>query len=392
MKRHFARMSAALRCGVFGVCLLWVYAAAAFTPVSGTISTNTIWTVDASPYHVVGDFSVAAGATLTIEPGTVVKFADNYVYATYFLVNGTLNAQGTSGSPITFTTVRDDSVGGDSNGDGSATTPAAGLWVGIVIYDGGSVTLDHATIRYAGAYLTGSAQYTGMGAIHKTGAGTLTVSNSILEASSTRGIWISDATGNVTIANSTIRNHATNGILVESPAASIALAGNTIVDNTGAGILVNRGIPNITGNTLSGNTAGALIVMPNSSDTPVADDNVFDGPIKVASGSITRSLTWANHRPYAITGDFGVASGATLTIEPGTVVKFADNYTYATYLSVSGSLNAVGTSGSPITFTTIRDDSVGGDSNGDGSATTRRQGNGWGSLSTMAVAPRWTTP
>ena len=96
------------------------------TVVSGTISSNTTWTLANSPYIVTStDVTVASPATLTIEPGVIVKFDSGRS----LVINdgATLTATGTSGSRITFTSLKDD-VGGDDNGDGTVTTPAAGDW------------------------------------------------------------------------------------------------------------------------------------------------------------------------------------------------------------------------------------------------------------------------
>ena len=49
-------------------------AARAATFVSGVISADTTWTKTESPYVVGNYFEVGEDATLTIEPGTIVKF------------------------------------------------------------------------------------------------------------------------------------------------------------------------------------------------------------------------------------------------------------------------------------------------------------------------------
>ncbi|WP_460627337.1 IPT/TIG domain-containing protein [Intrasporangium mesophilum] len=83
----------------------------AYTPVrhvTGSITTSTTWSPDCAGAYVLDEtVAVAAGATLTLTPGTVVKS-----YQTGLTVNGALNAAGTSGSPVTFTSWRDDTVGG----------------------------------------------------------------------------------------------------------------------------------------------------------------------------------------------------------------------------------------------------------------------------------------
>lgn len=70
-------------------------------PVSGTISTSTTWTADKR--YVLSDFvGVSAGATLTIEPGTVIYGGDGR--ASLFIARGAkIIADGTARRPIVFT-------------------------------------------------------------------------------------------------------------------------------------------------------------------------------------------------------------------------------------------------------------------------------------------------
>jgi hypothetical protein len=124
------------------------------TEVSGPISTNTTWSLSHNPYIVTGDVTVNSGVTLTIEAGVVVKFqavdtGNSTVQRHKLIVDGTLNIQGVSGNEVVFTSSRDDSYGGDSNGDGTATTPSPGKW-GYVKINNASSTIHHAIFRYGG--------------------------------------------------------------------------------------------------------------------------------------------------------------------------------------------------------------------------------------------------
>jgi hypothetical protein len=73
-------------------------------PVSGTITTSQTWTADKR--YVLSEFvGVASGATLTIEPGTVIYGGTSR--ATLFIQRGAkINADGTARRPIIFTSPR----------------------------------------------------------------------------------------------------------------------------------------------------------------------------------------------------------------------------------------------------------------------------------------------
>ena len=92
--------------------------------VEGHLTEDTTWSPDNNPYHVIDDVYVDDDVTLTILPGTVVKFnaaplvnitsIDNYfVYyngsntAKMLWVDGKVIANGTEEEPITFTRIQD---------------------------------------------------------------------------------------------------------------------------------------------------------------------------------------------------------------------------------------------------------------------------------------------
>jgi hypothetical protein len=190
-------------------------------------STNQTWTRTGSPYVLDGQVTVAVGATLTIEPGVVVKVNPQPNNPLQGLrIQGTLRAQGTQDSPIVFTSIKDDSIGGDSGGDGQ-TQGAAGQWGSINIT--GSATFDWATVRYGG-WNGGDPAYQS-GAIHTWNATSVQVDNTIIEHNQNSGLlsntqvptevnhsWIHDNGGGISLMGASSVLHL-DGSIVEANAA-----------------------------------------------------------------------------------------------------------------------------------------------------------------------------
>jgi hypothetical protein len=102
--------------------------------ISSNITTDVTWSSD-SIYILAGRIAVISGATLTIEPGTIVKGEYGAgANATALLIarGGTLNAQGTASAPIIFTSVVDEVQPG-GNVSPNLEPDVSGLWGGIII-------------------------------------------------------------------------------------------------------------------------------------------------------------------------------------------------------------------------------------------------------------------
>ncbi len=79
--------------------------------------------------------------------------------------------------------------------------------------------------------------------------------------------------------------------------------------------------------------------------------NVKKGETKVISGSITQDTTWSAVDTIKISGFVYVKSGATLTIEAGTLIKGSVGTKATLIVERGGKINAVGTVAKPIVFT-----------------------------------------
>ena len=197
---------------------------------SGALSSDQVW-LGTYVYHVYDDIVIPNGITLTIQAGTIIKFAP-YKGITV-QPGGRLIAIGTFAQPIYFTSLTDDSVGGDSNGDGNNTTPTVGDWKWIYV-NGAEVSLDHAFILYGGGNGTGSWNSTGV--ISTTGAATVTVANSTIRDAFYDGIlaW----GGTVKVSNSVFTG--IDRAICAHPGSPVTVINSTFVNNR-IGLLIHGG-------------------------------------------------------------------------------------------------------------------------------------------------------
>jgi len=247
---------------------------------SGILAADETWTPDNLYVITGGDLTVPAGVTLIIQAGTIVKFD----LGRDLIVEGTFTANGTEENPVYFTSVRDDTLGGDTNHD--TTLPSPGDWDRLYYRDNSSGTLTYVEFRYGGD------DYNNFGMLH-TDAASVTVDHGVFKNS----------------AQCAINSH---------PAYEVTLTNMTPADLTG---------------------------------------NRFNG-LCLRGGALNQNAVWDETEvAYVLLGDLTIASAQSLTWSAGIVIKPVSGNVD---IIVDGTLNANGTSSSPVYVTSIHDDTLGG--------------------------------
>lgn len=410
--------------------LMTSYAAIA-SEVSGSILSDTTWTANNGDIIVTGTVTVPLGKTLMIEPGTVIKFASG----TSLLIAGKIIASGTSNQPITFTSNSGLPSPGDWNGIEFQNTANVGSTFDYcnVLYGGNGANASNIYFK-TGAFSINMnhvlSTYSSNHGINLR-ASSPQIKHSVFSENTDYGVY-SDLFSSYNLDSCTVSNNG-NGIRV--PVNSTPTITHTKISLNGTGIFIdNSAVPVIKFNDIHDNSIGLQFISLGAKQPTIATNNFFGNtvyavkntgtqtlnaennywnsnsgpfhptlnptgkgdnvsnyvdfqpwnitsatlPVKAVSSIAAGMTIWWPDTVYQVTGTpLNIGNGKTLLIKPGTIVKLSTgNYIYP---NGNGSLVAKGTNDSLIVFTSIKDDSYGGDSNNDGTSTGPNSGD-WHSI------------
>ena len=315
--------------------------------VNKNITVPTTWL--AGTVYLVRTW-VNVNAPLVIQAGTIIKFKDSNcgmeVYAK-------ITANGTAANPIIFTSYKDDSYCGDNNGDGAATTPSKGDW--------GRLTMrgdQHGSLFRYCKFLYGGGN--GYGVVNaNTGTGNI------------HDFTFDYCTFAHTSGNTSNGNAAFSGADMHDASVSI-LTNNIFYDNSKPIYL---------------NTQYAFDPS-NSFHNPAnpSEKNKYNGIFLWNGGLGGKTVVYNETEvPYVFEGWLQVGAPDYLSIGPNVIFKFTGSGGQISFHNSS----EYSISPSAI-FTSYKDDTRGGDTNGDGNASSPSAGD-WYGISLGFSAGYWSS-
>lgn len=268
------------------------YGADKFIRVAGTLDVPTAtWKKLEAPYYINSQLHVgsAAGTSLTLSPGTVLKFESVGSMLVGYNGTGTLIAEGTEADSIVFTSGR--------------TSPNKGDWGGVYFLGGNSSSsLKYCKFEYGGQNFSNKL------APVRVESTSVTITNCKFKNSAPYAVWLNDTGHFTSFENNVIDHPGDNGIYINSNYAHTIGTTNTI------------------------NAAKELTIVGRVTQNVTWPKQSF---------------------PYYVIDWMGVGSteGNVLTISPGVTIRFKKAYSFSLGMYDKAGLIANGTESEPIIFT-----------------------------------------
>ena len=223
--------------------------------VGGTLASDTTWTNDR--IYIANNVTVDTGVTLTIQPGTVIKFNTGKA----LVVKGTLIADGTPTQPIQFTS--------------NAASPAPGDWGATYNGNTGGIVFASTSIP---------AQFDG-GGIYVSGS---IIRNAVIEYS--KGLALQSAAPFID-SNLIQQNNGSDGAIFYNGyggASQPIISHNRIIYNTGTVVNVQQGHATVRQNLIANNSGGLYV-----SDSQTVISNTITGNTGTFCGSVSGVICFA---------------------------------------------------------------------------------------------------
>lgn len=312
--------------------------------VTNDIEQPTTW--ESQNVYVISA-SIDIERPLTIQAGTVIKFqSDEYLFVQG---EGIIVAQGALNRPIVFTSYRDDEHSGDTNGDGNVTSPDYGDWYGIIISGTQGSVFNYCHFLYGGVS---------------------TVNDGVLDFRDSQA----------TISNCVFAHNSG-----KDPNRDYYGALDATEARSGTVISSNRFYDN-------------YIPLSINDNFDLDDSNIFQNE----SGTITNTYnavfcnsnidsnrSWGETDVAVVFSSYAdIATDVTLSLANNVVLKFTNGNGFNIHGGDRGLINY---NGEGVYFTSFRDDSLKGDSNGDGDVTTPADGD-WRGIFTGNFGNYYTWP
>ncbi|MEM2983360.1 MAG: DUF799 family lipoprotein, partial [Candidatus Bathyarchaeia archaeon] len=339
------------------------------TYVEGVILKDTTWFSGASPYVVHKGIVVEDGATLSIEPGTVIRFQGGGLK-----IRGQIVASGTQERIITF-----EFKGEEGDGIIFERTKDRPNVVEFAQVKGASIGIT--CISSSPRIIKNSITENGVGILIQDPFSKPIIEGNVVSKNGKTGIEVISSALPL-IRENTIKENAGHGILCDS--ASPHIERNTIANNGSDGIHLVRATPHIEKNNfienqrfnIANEEKGAELVRAYENwwgtdkplelmkmisgkvdyqkplSAPFPKGEPFEIPILIGplKGEISKDayLTTA-YSPYIVEEPVRILNGATVYIQPGVVFRFNRGKTFMAI--ENGAIHARGTKSAPIRFT-----------------------------------------